>query len=58
MTVLMRWYTNRPYRQAFSAESAVSRLEEKAGMDYDPEIVKTFVDLFHSGAFEDLLTIL
>lgn len=38
--------SDRPYRKAMPREEAVSELERNAGTQFDPEIVKIFVELF------------
>ena len=35
--------TNRPYRDAWEAEKALSYIEERAGTEFDPDIAKAFV---------------
>ena len=35
--------TNRPYREAWPQEKALTYLEDRAGVEFDPELVKTFV---------------
>lgn len=37
--------TNRPYRAALTSEEAVTRLEKGAGTQFDPSVVKLFLDL-------------
>jgi len=34
--------TNRPYRDAWSAEATLSHIEAKAGTEFDPELVRNF----------------
>jgi putative nucleotidyltransferase with HDIG domain len=36
--------TDRPYRKALSAEEAIHRLEEGAGVQFDPRLVRVFVE--------------
>lgn len=38
--------TDRPYRKRLSQEEAVNRLNESAGRQFDPRVVRTFVRLF------------
>ncbi len=38
--------TDRPYRKRLSQEEAVDRLNESAGRQFDPRVVRTFVRLF------------
>jgi HD-GYP domain-containing protein (c-di-GMP phosphodiesterase class II) len=35
--------TDRPYRKALSFDEAIQRLEESAGVQFDAELVKVFV---------------
>lgn len=37
--------TDRPYRKALSRREALARLEEGSGSQFDPELVKIFVDM-------------
>lgn len=39
----------RPYKQARSHAEAVEELKRCAGSQFDPEVVKTFIELFESG---------
>ena len=39
----------RPYKQALSVEYAVNELEKNSGTQFDPELVKKFVELIHEG---------
>ncbi|HMH82464.1 MAG TPA: HD domain-containing phosphohydrolase, partial [Gemmatimonadales bacterium] len=35
--------TNRPYREAWSQDKTLAYLEERAGTEFDPELVRAFV---------------
>ena len=50
--------SDRPYRQAMSKKEAIAELKRCSGTTYDPNIVKTFLDLLdeHSTAVIDLET--
>lgn len=37
--------TNRPYRDAWEAEKILPYLEGRAGMEFDPEVVRAFTDM-------------
>ena len=37
--------TNRPYRAALTSEEAISRLEKGAGTQFDPNVVKLFLEM-------------
>ena len=39
----------RPYKQALSVEYAVNELEKNSGTQFDPVLVKKFVELIHEG---------
>jgi putative nucleotidyltransferase with HDIG domain len=41
--------SDRPYREALGFEQAIGELEKNAGSQFDPRIVKTFIDLIKSG---------
>ena len=44
--------TNRPYREAWPAERTLSYLDERAGTEFDPAIVKTFAQMMRAGDSE------
>jgi putative two-component system response regulator len=44
--------SDRPYRQALSVDEATRRLVDGAGTQWDPEIVRGFVDFLNSGALK------
>jgi putative nucleotidyltransferase with HDIG domain len=44
--------SNRPYRQKISSAEAIQYLQEQAGILFDPEIVKTIVELSSGGALD------
>jgi HD-GYP domain-containing protein (c-di-GMP phosphodiesterase class II) len=37
--------SDRPYRKALHVESALGEIRDGAGTQFDPEVVKVFVDL-------------
>lgn len=39
----------RPYKQALSVEYAVNELKKNSGTQFDPVLVKKFVELIHEG---------
>jgi putative nucleotidyltransferase with HDIG domain len=39
--------SDRPYRQARSHEMAIAEIERQAGAQFDPEIARTFIRIFH-----------
>lgn len=39
--------SNRPYRKALSHEKAIDELKKCAGKQFDPQLVKIFVNIFH-----------
>ncbi|RMG02473.1 MAG: HD domain-containing protein, partial [Nitrospirae bacterium] len=41
--------TTRPYREALSPDEAVRELHREAGRQFDPEVVKVFVELYEEG---------
>jgi putative nucleotidyltransferase with HDIG domain len=45
--------TDRSYRRALPEEAAVAELERCAGTQFDPEIVRVFVDAWRDGLFAD-----
>ncbi len=38
--------SDRPYRKGFSAEEALSRMEEAMGTQFNPRLLKAFFGLF------------
>jgi HD-GYP domain-containing protein (c-di-GMP phosphodiesterase class II) len=42
--------SERPYRRAKSHPEAIEELREKAGTQFDPDVVQAFVDLQGTGA--------
>ena len=44
--------TNRPYRDAWSAEKAEAYLVERAGVEFDPDLVRAFVTMLREGQVE------
>ncbi|MBI5232060.1 MAG: GAF domain-containing protein [Coriobacteriales bacterium] len=42
--------SERPYRRALNSEQAIAELEDKAGSQFDPLVVETFVGLVRDGA--------
>jgi HD-GYP domain-containing protein (c-di-GMP phosphodiesterase class II) len=47
--------TNRPYREAWTSEIALSYLEEKATVEFDPEIVTTFCGMMRENSHKRIL---
>jgi HD-GYP domain-containing protein (c-di-GMP phosphodiesterase class II) len=47
--------TNRPYREAWTSEIALSYLEEKATVEFDPEIVTTFCGMMRVNSHQRIL---
>jgi HD-GYP domain-containing protein (c-di-GMP phosphodiesterase class II) len=43
--------SDRPYRKALTLEVAISELAENAGTQFDPEIVKVFINILEEGVF-------
>lgn len=43
--------SNRPYRDAISCDEALKELEENAGIQFDKNVVDTFISLYRSGVF-------
>lgn len=41
--------TNRPYRAAWPSEKTTAYLEERAGTEFDPDIVSAFLKMFREG---------
>jgi len=37
--------SNRPYRKAFSKEGAIEEIKKNSGMQFDPEIIKVFLEV-------------
>ncbi|TYB83440.1 MAG: PAS domain S-box protein [Kosmotoga sp.] len=44
--------SHRPYRQALGIDAALEEIEKNAGKLYDPEVVKTCIELFKEEGFE------
>ena len=40
--------TDRPYRKGMPTEEALVKMEEEAGTQFDPQLVRTFVQLVRS----------
>ncbi|GAG18803.1 unnamed protein product, partial [marine sediment metagenome] len=47
-------YSERPYRSALPLEEIFSRLEQDAGEQFDPGVVKVFVDAVKSGIIDPI----
>ena len=47
--------TNRPYQKALNEEEAISEMERCAGIQFDPEVVKAFIQAYNHG---DIATII
>jgi putative nucleotidyltransferase with HDIG domain len=45
-------YSNRPYREGWEKARVISFLEEKAGSNFDPEVVKAFMMIDLTAYFE------
>jgi len=41
--------TRRPYREAWSSEKTVAYLEERAGLEFDPDLVAAFIRMLRQG---------
>ena len=41
--------TKRPYRDAWPSAKILGYLEERAGLEFDPDIVATFIRMFREG---------
>ncbi|HUF53197.1 MAG TPA: HD domain-containing phosphohydrolase [Dehalococcoidia bacterium] len=41
--------TTRPYKEAWSLDESLTYLQQKAGLQFDPDVVQTFVRLVHQG---------
>jgi len=41
--------TNRPYREAWPSEKTMSYLEERAGTEFDPDLVVAFIRTLREG---------
>jgi putative two-component system response regulator len=41
--------TRRPYREAWPSEKTVAYLEERAGLEFDPDIVAAFIRMLQQG---------
>lgn len=41
--------SERPYRKAYSTEKAIEELRENSGTQFDPKIVKTFLEVLNKG---------
>ncbi len=41
--------TRRPYREAWSSEKTVAYLEERAGLEFDPDLVTAFIQMLRQG---------
>jgi putative two-component system response regulator len=44
--------TTRPYREAWPLDKVLSYLEERAGTEFDPELVTAFNRMMRAGAAE------
>jgi putative nucleotidyltransferase with HDIG domain len=47
--------TNRPYQKALNEEEALSEMERCSGIQFDPEVVKAFIQAYNNG---DIATII
>ena len=47
--------TNRPYRDAWMAEAALAYLEERAGLEFEPELVISFVSMMRDWSHQRVL---
>jgi putative two-component system response regulator len=43
----------RPYKPAWSPEAAIAEIEEQAGRQFDPDIVRAFAELFREGRLSE-----
>ncbi|MGA1869917.1 MAG: HD-GYP domain-containing protein [bacterium] len=48
--------SDRPYRKAMSFKKAITELENCAGKQFDPEVVREFVKIWESGTLTTILT--
>jgi HD-GYP domain-containing protein (c-di-GMP phosphodiesterase class II) len=46
--------SRRPYKEAWSPEAAVRELQRMAGSHLDPELVRSFIELYDEGAIDRL----
>lgn len=46
--------SNRPYRKGCTTEYVLEHLQNNAGKLFDPQLVQSFMELFHKGIFVDL----
>ena len=47
--------TNRPYRDAWMSEAALAYLEERAGLEFEPELVTSFVSMMRDWSHQRVL---
>ncbi|HPT48879.1 MAG TPA: DUF3369 domain-containing protein [Accumulibacter sp.] len=47
--------SRRPYRDAWEPEKAAAEIAAGSGGHFDPHVVKAFMQLYHSGALNDLI---
>lgn len=48
--------SNRPYRKGSTEEAVLAYIQKHAGAYFDPMLVKSFIDLYHEGVFNDTQT--
>jgi HD-GYP domain-containing protein (c-di-GMP phosphodiesterase class II) len=44
--------TNRPYREAWESEKVLAYLTERAGTEFDPDLVQAFIRMLRQGEAE------
>lgn len=47
--------SQRPYKEAWTADSAASEIEAGKGRHFDPAIADAFLSLYRSGRLDDLI---
>jgi HD-GYP domain-containing protein (c-di-GMP phosphodiesterase class II) len=47
--------SDRPYRKALTLEAAIKELKDNSGTQFDPDVVKIFINLIEEGKFPNLI---
>jgi HD-GYP domain-containing protein (c-di-GMP phosphodiesterase class II) len=47
--------SDRPYRKGRDLPNALEELEKEAGSQFDPDLVKVFIDLVNEGGVQDIM---